>query len=110
VDVSCATDESAGLRTAKSCGPDAPMLASTRQRCLRIVPGMVTTSPAKETVKTIARGMPGVSVVTNSYAFYLCIRGCGRIERPAFPAPSTGRKTNARLGRFRCGIANACLK
>ena len=41
--------------------------------------------------KTIARGMPddlGVTVVTNSYAFLFCMRGCGRIERPAFPAPS----------------------
>jgi hypothetical protein len=36
------------LRTAKSCGPDAPMLALTRQRCLRIVPAMVTTSPAHQ--------------------------------------------------------------
>jgi hypothetical protein len=44
----------------------------------------------KETVKTIARGMPGcsgVTVVTNSRVFFYT-RGCGRIERPAFPAPS----------------------
>ena len=41
--------------------------------------------------KTIARGMPGDAgepVVTNSYALLFCMRGCGRIERPAFPAPS----------------------
>jgi hypothetical protein len=40
--------------------------------------------------KTIARGMPGVSgvtVVTCLRAFYFCTQGCGRIERPAFPAP-----------------------
>jgi hypothetical protein len=30
----------------------------------------------------------GVTVVTNACAFYLCARGCGRAERPAFPAPS----------------------
>jgi len=51
----------------------------------------VTEESAKETVKTIARGMPGVSgvtVVTNLRAFYLCTQGCGRIGRPAFPAPS----------------------
>src|ERR1700728_2984523 len=45
----------------------------------------------KETVKTIARGMPGVSgvtVVTCLRAFYFCTQGCGRIGRPAFPAPS----------------------
>jgi hypothetical protein len=50
----------------------------------------VTGESAKETVKTIARGMPGLSgvtVVTNSRVFFYT-RGCGRIERPAFPAPS----------------------
>jgi len=30
----------------------------------------------------------GVTVVTNACAFYHCTRGCGRAERPAFPAPS----------------------
>jgi hypothetical protein len=41
--------------------------------------------------KTIARGMPGdpgVTVVSNSCAFYFCTRGRGRFGRPAFPAPS----------------------
>src|SRR3981081_4904817 len=41
--------------------------------------------------KTIARGMPGnpgVTVVTTLVCFLLCTRGCGRIRRPAFPAPS----------------------
>src|SRR5580700_11333775 len=54
----------------------------------------VTGESAKETVKTIARGMPdvsGVTVVTNACAFYHCTRGCGRAERPAFPAPSDWR-------------------
>jgi hypothetical protein len=31
-------------------------------------------------------------VVTNSCAFYLCTRGCGCVERPAFPAPSDPQK------------------
>jgi hypothetical protein len=51
----------------------------------------VTEEITKETVKTIARGMPGVSgvtVVTNACVFYHYTRGCGRAERPAFPAPS----------------------
>ena len=50
----------------------------------------VTEESAKETVKTIARGMPGVSgvtVVTNARVYYTT-RGCGRTKRPAFPAPS----------------------
>jgi glutamate racemase len=41
--------------------------------------------------KTIAQGMPdcfGEPVVTNSCAFSIRTRGCGCIERPAFPAPS----------------------
>jgi len=45
--------------------------------------------------KTIARGMPdvsGVTMVTNACAFYHCARGCGRAERPAFPAPSDLQK------------------
>jgi hypothetical protein len=83
-----------GSRTAKSCGPDAPTLASSRRDFFRR--RQRQTSPVagestKETVKTIARGMPDVSgatVVTNACAFYHCARGCGRAERPAFPAPS----------------------
>jgi hypothetical protein len=44
----------------------------------------VTKESAKETVKTIARGMPdctGVTVVTISCAFLFCTRGCGRDRR-----------------------------
>jgi hypothetical protein len=44
------------------------------------------------TVKTIARGIPGesgVTVVTTLVCFFtFYTRGCGRIKRPAFPAPS----------------------
>src|SRR5882672_7597989 len=54
--------------------------------------------------KTIARGMPGetgVTVVTTLVCFVLFrTRGCGCIERPAFPAPSIGRKFQAHLGRI----------
>jgi hypothetical protein len=55
--------------------------------------------------KTIARGMPGVSgvtVVTNARVYYHTTRGCGRIGRPAFPAPSVsrGRNVQAKLGRI----------
>jgi hypothetical protein len=39
--------------------------------------------------------------VTNARAYYHTTRGCGRIGRPAFPAPSEGRvrKLMANLGR-----------
>ncbi len=56
--------------------------------------------------KTIARGMPGVSgvtVVTNACAFYHTTRGCGRIERPAFPAPSVGGEIESKTRAKRCG-------
>src|SRR6478735_7275800 len=65
------------MRTAKSCGPDAPTLASSLRepgsRGRRWQKSPVTGESTKETVKTIARGMPGVSgvtVVTNARAFY----------------------------------------
>jgi hypothetical protein len=51
----------------------------------------ITGESTKETVKTIAQGMPGdsgVTVVTMLVCFLLCTRGCGRGVRPAFPAPS----------------------
>src|SRR6476646_1998191 len=76
-----------------------------KKRRRRWQTSMVTGESTKETVKTIARGMPGVSgvtVVTTLVCFILfCTRGCGRIERPAFPVPSdfSGRKIHAQLGR-----------
>ncbi len=69
-------------------------------------PGLTFTAPhSYSTVKTIARGMPGVSgvtVVTNARVYYTT-RGCGRIGRPAFPAPSDWgvRKFLANLGHIR---------
>jgi hypothetical protein len=64
--------------------------------------------------KTIARGMPGepgVTVVTMLVCFLLCMRGCGRIERPAFPAPSDrNRAERASQASRVCGeIAQACV-
>jgi hypothetical protein len=40
-----------------------------------------------------------------------CMRGCGRIERPAFPAPSDlrGWKLKAKLARTRGEIAKLWL-
>jgi hypothetical protein len=61
--------------------------------------------------KTIARGMPGVSgvlVVTNARVFYTT-RGCGRIGRPAFPAPliRKGERCSAKLACISGEIAEA---
>ena len=84
------------LRTAKPCGPDAPTLASSWRKTFPLA--MVANKPGHQgergiSRKTIARGMPGVfgvTVVTCLRAFYLCTQGCGRVERPAFPAPLLG--------------------
>jgi hypothetical protein len=58
-------------------------------------------------------------VVTNACAFYQCARGCGRAERPAFPAPlslgvaprplfSEGRTLEQNSGASRGEIAEPC--
>src|SRR5881296_2723621 len=65
--------------------------------------------------KTIARGMPGssgVTVVTTLVCFVLFrTRGCGRIERPAFPAPSEFEGSWSKTsGGSRCENAESYLK
>jgi len=76
MDAGGAADESADLRTAKSCGPDAPTLVSSWRnyfRQCRWQKSPVTGESTKQTVKTIARGMPGcsgVTVVTNARVYY----------------------------------------
>jgi hypothetical protein len=104
VDAGGASDEGAILRTAKSCGPDAPTLASSfargnfRETTVARKPGHRGERGISR--KTIARGMPGVSgvtvVTTLVCSFYFCMRGCGCIERPAFPAPSDFRERKVR--------------
>ncbi len=94
------------LRTAKSCGPDAPTLASMRNSSARRrwQKSPVTGESTKETVKTIrvreCRVISGGPVVTTLVCFVLFrTRGCGCIGRPAFPTPSfLGVKGFARLG------------
>src|SRR5258706_10447878 len=95
------------MRTAKSCGSDAPMLASSLREEAQAT---VSNKPGHRgdhevSRKTIARGMPGdFRCDRGDYARMLvlfCMRGCGRIERPAFPAPSDFRRREiqAKLAR-----------
>ena len=84
-------------RTAKSCGSDAPMPASSlreeAQATVSNKPGHREEHEVSR--KTIARGMPGrsgVTVVTMLVCLFFYTRGCGRIARPAFPAPSEFQK------------------
>jgi hypothetical protein len=74
----------------------------------------VSGASTKETVKTIARGMPGdlgATVVTNSRVFYLPREAAGALKHPAFPAPSDIRGQNVRdkLTRVRGEISMLCL-
>jgi hypothetical protein len=95
-------DEQRSRRTAKSCGPDIPTLISSERQCLRIAAydggnkARLTEEITKETVKTIARGMPGETGVTVvdllGVLFIFRTRGCGRFGRPAFPAPLSMRE------------------
>jgi hypothetical protein len=95
------------MRTAKSCGPDAPTLASSLRDFSQAT---VARKPGHRgerdiSVKTIARGMPGVSgvtvVTTLVCSFLFCMRGYGRIARPAFPAPSVCRGIRSCMTRAR---------
>src|SRR5882724_2649251 len=100
-------DEARVRRTAKSCGPDAPTLASSRwnvnsaddsgkkARSL----GRARRKPLKP-LRRECRVMPVCTC--GDYArvlFFICTRGCGRIACPAFPAPSDlrGQDVKAKL-------------
>src|ERR1700679_2434221 len=105
------------LRTAKSCGPDAPTLASSvadvsARRWWQESP--VTKESTEETVKTIARGMPGVSgvtVVTNARVFYHHARLRAH-QAPGIPCALCWQRVGTRqqTSRETSGeIAKACL-
>src|SRR5438105_5574914 len=93
VDVGGAADESADLRTAKPCGPDAPTLASSwrsdPQAMVARKPGhqgehVISRKPLRREGRTVWR-------TCGDYARALfCLRARLRVlaEHPAFPAPS----------------------
>jgi len=74
----------------------------------------VTGESTKETVKTIARGMPDdFRCDRGDYARVLCFllhARLRRIVRPAFPAPSQGKRTMHNSGESRRGNARSCLQ
>ena len=92
VDADSAFDEWRVRRTEKSCGPDAPTLASSSWKTnpgATVARKPVIEESAKETVKTIARGMPGDfrCDLTNACAFYHhhCTRGYRAHRAPGIP-------------------------
>src|SRR6266404_5821646 len=107
------------MRTAKSCGSDAPGLASSLREDAQAT---VTTKPGHRgehevSRKTIAQGRPGLPRCTcGDYARVLYLfrtRGCGCIGHPAFPAPSDYRGANGSCktsGASRRGNAQSYLK
>jgi hypothetical protein len=110
-------DERRLQRTAKSCGPDAPTLASSSRmlcrpnrasdttlvRRRRWQKSPVTEESTKEPVKTIACGNAGRFRCTRCYscAFYHYeVRTRLRVQRaPGIPHALFGREINANLGR-----------
>src|SRR3569832_2870186 len=90
MDADCGARRAQQTRTAKSCGPDIPTLISgaTRERCHpRRQESPVSGASTKETVKTIAQGMPvfsGEPVVANSRAFYSACEAAGA-SAPGIP-------------------------
>src|SRR6266403_6307885 len=107
------------MRTVKSCGSDAPGLASSLREDAQAT---VTTKPGHRgehevSRKTIAQGRPGLFRCTcGDYARVLYLfrtRGCGCIGHPAFPAPSVLRGANGSCktsGASRRGNAESHLK
>src|SRR5712664_93213 len=93
-------------RTAKSCRSDAPIVG-VKSAIRSAGDGVKKRGHRGErevSRKTIARGMPGrsgVTVVTTLVRFLFCVRGCGCIKRPAFPAPSVtgGREIQVKFAR-----------
>src|SRR5258705_10687117 len=120
------------MRTAKSCGPDAPTLASSLRR--HVGPtgfwhaisandgGKQARSPGRarrKPLKPLRRECRVFRGTCGDYTRVLpthCTRGCGCTAHPAFPAPSVfeGEWLCARLRRFAprgaCGISAPSLR
>ena len=115
MDASGATDERATLRTAKSCGPDAPTLASSSWE-VGFLGARVARKPGHPGERGISRktiacgnaGCPGELVVTNARAYYSPRAAAGATGARHSPLPAwgsatpfvSGRKIPAQLGRI----------
>ena len=115
------------LRTAKSCGPDAPTLASSSrmlcrpnrvqmQRWSANDGGKRARSPERarrKPLKPLRAGMSGdsgVLVVTRVRSTATkCTRDRGCSGHPAFPTPSLGEEIHQRLGRVAPRDLYVCL-
>ncbi|MEA3151121.1 MAG: hypothetical protein QOD56_2060 [Gammaproteobacteria bacterium] len=97
VDAGGALDGRCLLRTAKSCGPDAPTLASSRRDVIFAgeggkkarSPGRARNKPLKP-LRGECRVIPVPPAVTNARATHHTTRGCGRIGARHSLLPSWG--------------------
>jgi hypothetical protein len=104
------------MRTAKSCGPDAPTLVSSR-RATADDGGKQARSPGRarrKPVKAIARGMPGVSgvlVVTNARAYYHTTRGCGcsGARHSLRPLITEGKEIDSKTRAYQAARSRSCV-
>jgi hypothetical protein len=93
VDAGGAADEGAGLRTAKSCGPDASTPASSQRSNAADDGDKQARSPGRARRKPFLRRECRVNSVYLAVTTLVCFvlfrtRGCGCDGHPAFPAPS----------------------
>src|ERR1700716_4552674 len=113
-------------RTAKSCGPDPPTLASSSRSCVGPTglrqnlsvddggkqarsPGRARRKPLKP-LRAGTSGDSGVLVVTRVRSTTTkCTRGRGCIGHPAFPTPSKGGRFINASGALRGEVVNARL-
>jgi hypothetical protein len=106
MDVSRAADESAFLRTAKSCGPGASMVGVKLRGSVHEV--MVTKKPDHQGEHEVNRntiacgnaGCPGATVVTNARAYYSTRAAAGATGTRHSPLPLLGQRIQAQLGRI----------
>src|SRR6266436_7472335 len=119
-------DERRLLRTAKSCGPDAPTLASSSRSCvgptgfrqnlaLRMTVAKEPGHRGEHDIsrKTIACGNAGRFRCTRCYScafyHYKCTRGRGCQGHPSFPTPSLGGRFSNASGASRRENTDTCL-
>src|SRR5450755_1142299 len=114
-------------RTAKSCGPDAPMLASSLAEFKSAQPGLDKTYPRDDggkrarspgrarhkPLKPLRAGMSGdsgVLVVTRVRSTNTkCTRGRGCIRHPAFPTPLFGARDKSTARALRAASAKSYM-
>jgi hypothetical protein len=110
VDADGAADESTSLRTAKSCGPDAPTLASSwRKATFANDGGKQARSPRRARRKPLkplrgeCRVISGVTVVTNARVYYTprAAAGASSARHSLRPLNFRGQHAPVKLARMR---------